>query len=137
MRVSIARRLLLAASTSPWLRERATKMAFVRRSVSMFMPGERLDEALEAAAAEQARGHGTLLTTLGENLTRAADAEAVMEHYVEAIDCIASRDLNTQISVKLTQLGLDFDVQLCLRSLERLVEQAHHRQTFVWVDMES
>jgi len=40
--MSVARKLLLAMSTNAWLRERATKTAFVRRSVSAFMPGERL-----------------------------------------------------------------------------------------------
>ena len=51
--MSIARKLLLAMSTNAWLRERATKTAFVRRSVSTFMPGERLEDALAAAAAQQ------------------------------------------------------------------------------------
>ena len=68
--MSFARKALLALSTNRWLRERATKTAFVRRSVSTFMPGERLEDAMAAAAAQQARGIGTILTKLGENLTR-------------------------------------------------------------------
>src|SRR5262249_31284434 len=83
--VSLARKLLLAASTNAFLRERATKTAFVRRSVSAFMPGERLEDALTAAAAQQERGVVTILTKLGENVTRAEEAEEVTRHYLEVL----------------------------------------------------
>ena len=73
----IARRLLLAASTNAWLRERAMKTGFVRRSVSAFMPGERLADAMTAAEGQQAKGVNTIFTKLEENLSRASDAEAV------------------------------------------------------------
>ena len=58
--MSFARKALLALSTNRWLRERATKTAFVRRSVSTFMPGERLEDAMAAAAAQQARTASTI-----------------------------------------------------------------------------
>lgn len=132
-----ARRLLLAASTNAWLREHATRTAFVQRSVSAFMPGERLEDAMRAASAEQARGVGTILTKLGENVTRADEAEQVAVHYLEALDRIAAAGLSAQISVKPTQLGLDVDAQLCFRHLERLVERAASCGNFVWIDMES
>jgi len=51
-----ARNVLLAASSSAWLRERATKAPFVRRAVSRFMPGERLEDAMLAAREQQAQG---------------------------------------------------------------------------------
>src|SRR3979409_915490 len=107
--MSIARKLLLAMSTNAWLRERAMKTAFVRRSVSTFMPGERLEDAIAAAAAQQAQGIGTLLTTLGENLARVEEAEAVTQHYLDAFDQVNAARLSAQISVKPTQLGLDLD----------------------------
>ena len=75
--MSLARKVLLAMSTNAWLRERATKTAFVRRSVSTFMPGERLEDAMAAAAAQQAQGIDTIFTKLGENLTRIDEAEEV------------------------------------------------------------
>ncbi len=75
--MSVARRILLALSTNRWLRERATRTSFVRRSVSTFMPGERLEDAMAAAAAQQTQGIGTIFTKLGENLTRVEDAEEV------------------------------------------------------------
>src|SRR5438552_2874746 len=135
--MSVARNALLALSTNRWLRERATRTAFVRRSVSTFMPGERLEDAIAAAAAQQAQGVGTIFTKLGENLTRVEDAEEVTLHYLEVIDTVKASGLDAQISVKPTQLGLDLDKELCFRNLQRLIDRAEERGTFVWIDMES
>jgi proline dehydrogenase len=135
--VSLARNVLLAMSTNAWLRERATRTAFVRRSVSTFMPGERLEDAMAAAAAQQAHGIATIFTKLGENLTRVEEAEEVTRHYLEVLDRVKAAGLRAQISVKPTQLGLDLDQGLCLGHLQRLVDRAQERDTFVWIDMES
>jgi proline dehydrogenase len=135
--MSIPRRLLLAASTNIWLRERATRTAFVRRAVSAFMPGERLEDAVEAAITLRELGMGAMLTKLGENVTTADEAADVTGHYLESLDRIRDARLDAQISVKPTQLGLDLDAELCFRNLMRLVERAADRGTLVWVDMES
>jgi proline dehydrogenase len=134
--MSVARKVLLAMSTNAWLRERATRTAFVRRSVSRFMPGERVEDAMAAAAAQQTQGIGTILTRLGENLSRAEEAEAVTAHYLDVLDRVADAGLRAQISVKPTQLGLDLDRAICARNLERLVERADARRNFIWIDME-
>jgi proline dehydrogenase len=135
--MSVARNILLAASTNTWLRERATKAAFVRRSVSTFMPGERVEDALSAAAQQQAHGVGTILTRLGENVTRAEEADEVTRHYLDVLDKVQSSGLDAQISVKPTQLGLDLDKEMCCSNLQRLVDRAGERRNFVWIDMES
>ena len=136
--MSVMRKALLAASTNTWLRDRATKAAFVRASVSRFMPGERVDDALRAAAELKPMGISTILTRLGENLTAAEEAEDVTRHYIEVLDKIAAAGLDSQISVKPTQLGLDLDRELCYRNLERLLDHAAARgNSIVWIDMES
>jgi proline dehydrogenase len=124
-------------STNAWLRERAMRTAFVRRSVSTFMPGERLEDAMTAAAAQQAQGIGTIFTKLGENLARVEEAEDVTRHYLDVMDKVGAAGLRAQISVKPTQLGLDLDRELCFRNLQRLVDRAAERSTFIWIDMES
>ncbi|MCU1385957.1 MAG: hypothetical protein JWL71_4654 [Acidobacteria bacterium] len=134
--MSVARRLLLALSTNRWLRERATRTPFVRRSVSAFMPGERLEDAMAAASVQEARGVNTIFTKLGENLTRVEDAEEVTRHYLDVLDRVQGAGLRAQISVKPTQLGLDLDKELCFRNLQRLVDRAGERDNFVWIDME-
>ena len=135
--MTILRNVLLAASTNAWLRERATKTGFVMRSVSRFMPGERLDDALAAATRQRAQGIGAILTHLGENLTTADEAEAVMRHYLEALDRVHAERLDAQISVKPTQLGLDLDAEICFRNLQRLIDRAAQLHNFIWIDMES
>jgi proline dehydrogenase len=135
--MSLMRRALLAASTNPWLRERATKTAFVRRSVARFMPGEQIDDALRAAHELKAQGITTILTKLGENLANVEEAEDVTLHYLEVLDRVAASGLDAHISVKPTQLGLDLDPGLCERNLDRLVQRAEARNNFVWIDMES
>jgi proline dehydrogenase len=135
--MSLLRQALLAGSTSPWLREHATKYPFVRRSVTRFMPGEQPADALRAAASLAERGIGTMLTHLGENLTAAAEAEAVTAHYLALLEKIAAVGLDAQISVKPTQLGLDLDRGLCERNLGQIVECVERLGSFVWIDMES
>jgi proline dehydrogenase len=135
--VGIARNILLAMSTNAWLRDHATKTAFVRRSVSTFMPGERLDDALGAAVAQQQLGIATIFTKLGENVTSLSEADAVTEHYLDVLDRVQTAQLRAQIAVKPTQLGLDLDKEICFRSLQRLVDRAAERDNFVWIDMES
>ncbi|HXH06859.1 MAG TPA: proline dehydrogenase family protein [Vicinamibacterales bacterium] len=135
--MGLLRKALLAASVSPWLRRQATRRRFVRRSVARFMPGERLEDALAAAARLRSEGITTILTCLGENLTQLDEAEAVAAHYLDVLDRVHAAGLDAQISVKPTQLGLDLDVDVCRRHLATLVERAEALGNFVWIDMES
>ena len=118
------RRALLAASNSTWMRERATRYPFVRRAVTRFMPGETLDEALVAAKELQARGLASVITWLGENVTDEAKAASVAAHYVGALDRVRDGNLDAEISIKLTHLGLDLGqqfelVQIAVHVLDR------------------
>lgn len=131
------RTLLLKASENRWLRERATKTAFVRRSVARFMPGERLDDALVAATDLQTERIGTIFTKLGENVARLDDADAVTEHYLDVLKRVHSAGLEAQIAVKPTQLGLDVHDDLCFNNLQQLVDCADRFGNLVWLDMES
>src|SRR5262245_13580960 len=135
--MSVARNVLLALSTNAWLRDHATKTAFVRRSVSTFMPGEKLEDAMAAAEAQERHGLRTIFTKLGENVTRADEAEEVTRHYLDVLDKVSARQLQAHVSVKPTQLGLDLDKALCFRNLQRLVDRAAERDNIIWIDMES
>jgi proline dehydrogenase len=136
--MSIARRILLAGSESVWLRERATKYRFVRRSVSTFMPGEQASDALEAAQhLAREDGVGSIFTRLGENVTSEREADAVRDHYLEVLDRIHATGTDGQISIKLTQLGLDLDRERTLDRVLALVRRADAIGNFVWIDMES
>jgi proline dehydrogenase len=124
-------------STNAWLRDRATRTAFVRRSVSAFMPGESLEDAMAAAVAQERQGVRTIFTKLGENVTRREEAEQVTRHYLEVMDKVQAQQVHASVSVKPTQLGLDLDRELCFKNLQRLVDHAAVCGNFVWIDMES
>jgi proline dehydrogenase len=136
--MSVMRKVLLAMSTSPFLREQATKRSFVRKSVSAFMPGETVEEALAAAAALKPQGITTILTRLGEGVTKLDEAEQVTQHYLDVLDKVKATGLDAQISVKPTQLGLDLDAAQCQRNLDRICDKADRLGNVpVWIDMEN
>jgi len=138
--MSLARRVLVKASESRWLREHAPHWGFVRAAAARFMPGEKADDALAAARALQASGITTLLTELGENVTERAEAEGVTSHYVDLLGRIRDAGLGTEVSVKLTQLGLDLDREFCYANLVKLVERSREASLqapkTLWIDME-
>lgn len=135
--MSLVRDAILAGSTNVWLREKAMRAPFVRRSVSRFMPGERIEDAIEAARELQISKIGTILTRLGENLEKPSEADEVAAHYVDVLERVKAAGLDAQISIKPTQLGLDFDEALCRRHLFALIDKAGALGNFVWIDMES
>jgi proline dehydrogenase len=129
------RRSILKASQSSWLRERAPRYGFMRRTVARFMPGEDVADALAASRRLAENGIATVLTHLGENIADRAEAEAVTQHYLDLIGRIRSAVLPTEISVKLTQLGLDLDREFCYSNLDMLIENTPAEKT-LWIDME-
>jgi proline dehydrogenase len=132
------RRAFLAASQSSWLRERAPRFGFVRRTAGRFLPGEDMDAALAAARRLADSSVSALLTHLGENVNDRSEAEAVTGQYLDLIDRVRSSGLPAEISVKLTQLGLDLDSELCFANLAKLIERsagAGAAKT-LWIDME-
>jgi proline dehydrogenase len=134
--MALMRSMLLAASQNKWLRENAVNYPFVRRSVSRFMPGESLDAAMEAARGLERKNIGSVFTNLGENVKDRAEASQVTGHYVEVLRRIHESGLNTEVSVKLTQLGLDLSPDFCFENLDRIIAQ-ERKDAIVWVDMEA
>jgi proline dehydrogenase len=133
---SIARNVLLRLSRSPWLADRVMTRPFAKRAVRRFMPGEEVDDALAAAQALAGDRLGTILTKLGENLASPAEADAVRDHYLDVLDRISRQGLNAHVSVKPTQLGLDFSFDRCAEHMEALADKAEATGSIFWVDME-
>uniref|UniRef100_A0A832MJ24 proline dehydrogenase n=1 Tax=Eiseniibacteriota bacterium TaxID=2212470 RepID=A0A832MJ24_UNCEI len=130
------RSLLLAMSRSRWLRERAMRSRWARRAVSRFMPGEDLEDMIGAARALAPDGIRAVFTRLGENVTDAAEADAVAAHYAAAIARAAEAGVDAEPSVKPTQLGLDLGVAGCLARMRAVAGHAHAAGRFLWIDME-
>ena len=132
--MSLLKSAILTAAENRWLRERAVRTPFVRRAVSRFMPGETVEDAL---AASRTLGVGAVLTRLGENLADPEEAEQVEKHYLDVLNRVQVEGLDIEISVKLTQLGLDFSREQCEENLHALAARAQSVGNWVWVDMES
>lgn len=133
--MSLLRRSILAASKNVWLRERAPRYPFFRRTSERFLPGENAEDALAAAQRLAECGVGAILTHLGENINDRAEAEAVTRHYLGVLEHIRATGPAAEISVKLTQLGLDFDAELCFANIARLIEHLPSGK-MLWIDME-
>ncbi len=130
------RAVLLWASQNRTLAQRLPNFRFARRAVTRFMPGEQVEDALRAADELKESRITTVITRLGENITQLSDATDVANHYDDVYQNIAALRLETQISVKLTQLGLDVDVARCHENIVRLAERAGKSNNFLWIDME-
>lgn len=127
------RNALLWASKNPALAEKLPRYGFVKKATKRFMPGEERGDALAQAEALATKGIKTTTTLLGENLESLEEADGVVRHYLDSLAEIESRGLDTEISVKPTQLGLDYGVE---EAQKRLLELTRATTSLVWVDME-
>jgi proline dehydrogenase len=143
--MSWMRHVLVKASENAWLRDQAPRLRFVRSASGRFLPGEKVDDALAAAGRLAADGVATLLTHLGENVRDRAEAEVVTAQYLDLLERIQGAALPSEISVKLTQLGLDLDFEFCFANLTKLTQHSQALGTSsertrvdktVWIDME-
>ncbi|MBY0496114.1 MAG: proline dehydrogenase family protein [Cyanobacteria bacterium] len=134
--MSVGRTVLLKISDNQWLRANGTRVPFIRRAVSKFMPGESFDDMIGAAKATAAEGISAVFTRLGENVKDLAEADAVATHYLEGIDRIRDLKLDCQPSIKLTQLGLDINRELAYGHLRDLAARCHAAGNYLWIDME-
>jgi len=105
---------------------------------SRFVAGEHLDDAIRVAGELDRRKVATILDHLGENVTAPEHAADAVRAYVRALERIGvERSLDLCISVKLTQLGLDFSNELCVANLEQVLAAASDAGAIVMIDMES
>lgn len=131
------RNALLWASENQALRTHVSRWGFVQRALRQFMPGEELADALGAASDLDKRGLSSMFTRLGEHLTDVSQAEDVVAHYTAAYNEIAKGSLDTEISVKPTQLGLDLDFEAAVSAVTALAGLAADRGNWLWLDMEA
>ncbi|MDP9482569.1 MAG: proline dehydrogenase family protein [Chloroflexota bacterium] len=130
------RTILLWMARNPWLKERVPRWPFVRRAVRSFLPGEDLEAAITAAQATRSAGITAAFTRLGENVTDLVEAQAVADHYRTVLDEIAARGLDAEVSIKLTQLGYDLDVDAAFEHFDAIARRAGEIGTWAWIDME-
>ena len=101
-----------------------------------FVSGQTIPEAIRAVRHLNARGILTSLDVLGENVSARRAAEAAVATYLETLDWIQREGLRSNVSLKLTQMGLDIDRDYCLDNVARICERAAAGKNFVRIDME-
>jgi proline dehydrogenase len=125
-----------------WLSEQPRVFRFVRqnglakRFASRFVAGETVDEAVAALRDLNAAGVTASLDLLGESVTTADEAHAARDVYLQTLDRIRAARAQANVSVKLTQMGLDSDEALCVANLRAIVGRAKEHGSFVRIDME-
>ena len=130
------RALFLWLANRPWLGRMAMATPLVRRMPHRFVAGTRLEEAVAVVRALNATGASATLDVLGEAVADRAAAEAAAAAYVAAIERIAAEGLDANVSIKLTQMGLDLGVDECLSVLEPVAAAGDRHGVFVRIDME-
>jgi proline dehydrogenase len=125
-----------------WLSERRGIFNFVRRNgmarkfASRFVAGETIETGVQAAKELARRDITPSLDLLGESITAEAEAVAARDLYLEMLDQMAASGVQVNVSVKLTQMGLDIDEALCQANMVRILDRAKALGGFVRLDME-
>lgn len=125
-----------------WLSERQGVFNFVRRNglarrfASRFVAGETIDDGVAAARELSRRGIAATLDLLGESVTAEAEAVTARDQYLRMLDRMAESRVQVNVSVKLTQMGLDIAEELCEANMVRILERAQALEGFVRLDME-
>jgi proline dehydrogenase len=131
----VLRRIIVAMSRQPrivrWVRRYGMRLGAAR-----FVAGETLDECVRVLRRLNEMGFATNTSLLGEDVDNAAAAERVVDEYLRVLDRLAQERLRTNLSVKLTHLGLDLGEDVALTNVVRLVSHAAGNSQFVRIDME-
>ena len=130
------RSILLKLSESKSFANWVTSNGTTRRMARRFVAGETLDEAIAAARNCNNAGMLASLDYLGENVSSTADAQHSRDAYLEIFERIAKEGLQANVSCKLTQLGLDLNVDFCQGLVMSIVEFAARYDNFLRIDME-
>jgi proline dehydrogenase len=130
------RSLFISLSHRRSLARLAVRSSLTRPVVARFVAGETLDAALPAIAALQSAGLRTTIDVLGESVTSPELAAAAVERYLATLAALSARGLDANISLKLTQMGLEIGRQECQANVMRIVEAARSVAGFIRFDME-
>lgn len=130
------RQTFLYLSNQPTIFKFVRNNRLAKKFAGRFVAGETLDTALAAVRELNAAKITASLDLLGESVTNDAEARAASAEYLEMLDRIHAEKLNANVSVKLTQMGLDFSESLCVEIMRGILARAKQYDTFVRLDME-
>jgi len=109
----------------------------LRGLAQRYVAGEDLADGIVVAQTLNTQRLLVSLDHLGESVTNVAEAERAVSAYLEAIEALAREEVEGNVSLKLTQVGLDLSRELCVANVRKILDRAHALDTFVRIDMES
>jgi proline dehydrogenase len=131
------RSLFLWLSEQRQIFEFLKKNGFARKAASRFVAGETVESALDAARALNANHITVSLDLLGESVGTPEEACAARDEVIHLLGELGRSGVDGNVSVKLTQMGLDLDYSLCLENMRIIMRRAREHDIFVRIDMES
>lgn len=128
--------LLIYLSQANWARGIVQSWGIAKRTAARFVAGETLDEAVAAVKDLSGRGIHSTLDHLGENVTSREGAVSAADEILLILDRLEQEGVRSGVSVKLSQIGLVLDQDLCLENMLRILEKARQAQVYIRIDME-
>jgi proline dehydrogenase len=132
----VVRTALIALSRNKTVQDLIVRVPVSREMARRFVAGETLDEAIAAVRQLNEQGMLATLDHLGENVASEGEAISAADEYLIALDALAESGANANVSVKLTQMGLDLGDDFCFGNVRRIIDRAAELENFVRVDME-
>ena len=132
----LTRSALIHLSRQEWLKDFATRFKLFKKLTTRFIAGENINEAIAAIRDLNARGCSASFDHLNESVTSTAETEAEVREYLDVLARIDESGIDSNVSIKLTQFGLEIDPELAYRNARRVVADAARRGNFVRIDME-
>lgn len=108
----------------------------VRKFANRYIAGEEIPDAVRIVKLLNGQNILATLDVLGEDIHEHAEAAAARDKIIEVLDAIGDEQLNSNVSIKLTQLGLKLDRQFCLENIRVIARRAKEQNNFVRIDME-
>jgi proline dehydrogenase len=133
----VTRNALLYLSRQERLKDFATRFSPFKKMTTRFVAGEDIEETVRTIRELNAHGCTASFDHLNESVTRESEAEEEVREYLRILARIDETGIRSNVSIKLTQFGLDIDPELAYRNARRIVEDAARRGNFVRVDMEA
>lgn len=133
----VTRSALIYLSRQEGLKDFAARFRPFKRLTTRFVAGESIDEAVEAIRALNAERCSASFDHLNESVANPAEADAEVKEYLQILNRIDATGINSNVSIKLTQFGLELDTELAYKNARAVVVDAERRGNFVRVDMET
>ena len=130
------RSFLIYLSKAAWAQKLVTSWNFAWRAASRFVAGEKPDDAIRAVRELNAKGINATLDHLGEHTSTAEEADKATDDIIAILNEIDKAGVKANVSIKLTQIGMGLDEEICRQNLVRILEQAKTHGNFVRVDIE-